>query len=63
MSKKNRNKKSPLTLHEEYVAFLKKRLASENFRSNVSKDEYDKTKKKYDKAKLKLKFMKQDERK
>ena len=45
--------------HEgKYVEFLKKRLNSDNFKQNVSKEEYEKTKKKYDKAKLKLNMMK-----
>lgn len=47
--------------HEEkYVAFLKKALQSDNFKDRVSKEEYEKTKKKYDKAKLRLKMMKKD---
>ena len=46
--------------HEiRYVEFLKKRLASDNFKANASKEELDKTKKQYDKAKLKLKMMKE----
>lgn len=56
--KSKKNDKSPIELHEDYIAFLKKRLASENYKANVSQQEYDKTKAKYDKAKLKLKFMK-----
>jgi len=47
--------------HEEkYVVFLKKALQSDNFKSRVSEEEYEKTKKKYDKAKLRLKMMKED---
>ncbi len=46
--------------HEEkYVAFLKKRLASNNFKTHVSEEEFEKTKQKYDKAKLKLKMIKE----
>jgi hypothetical protein len=41
----------------EYVEFLKKRLDSEHYKANVSKEEYELTKKKYDKAKFKLKMM------
>jgi hypothetical protein len=41
-----------------YVAFLLKKLQSENFKSNVTKEEYEKTKQKYDKAKLKLTVVK-----
>lgn len=57
MSKKN--KIDPIKQEEDYVAFLKKRLESENFKKSVSKEEYEKTKAKYDKAKLKLKFLKE----
>ena len=43
---------------EEYVEFLKIRLSSKHFLENESKEEIEKTKKKYDKAKLKLNMMK-----
>jgi len=43
--------------HEEYLVFLQKRLASNNYKTNVSKEEYEKTKEKYDKAKLVYKIM------
>ena len=44
--------------HErEYVEFLRKRVQSANFKANVDKEEFEKTKRKYDKAKLKLKMM------
>jgi hypothetical protein len=47
--------------HEvKYVEFLRKRVQSDNYRQNVSKEEFDKTKRKYDNAKLKLKMMKGD---
>ena len=42
---------------EEYIAFLKKRLESQHFKESVSKEEYEKTKMKYDKAKLRLKLL------
>ena len=42
---------------EQYVAFLRKRLDSDHYKASVSKDEYDKTKQKYDKAKFKLKML------
>jgi len=54
-------KKSEVNLIEEetkYVAFLLKKLQSDNFKRNVTKEEFDKTKQKYDKAKLKFKFLK-----
>lgn len=43
---------------EDYVAFLKKRLESKNYKNNSTEEEYNKTKEKYEKAKLKLKFLK-----
>lgn len=43
---------------EEYVAFLKKRLDSKNYKAIATEEEYNKTKEKYEKAKLKLKFLK-----
>jgi hypothetical protein len=55
----NKNKINPIKQEEDYVAFLKKRLESDNFKSSVSKEEYEKTKFKYDKAKLKLKFLRE----
>lgn len=55
---KNKNKKSTLQQEQEYVAFLKKRLESRNYKSNVSIEEYEKAKEKYEKAKLKLRFLK-----
>lgn len=48
-----------LKQEEDYVNFLKKRLESKNFRNNVSSEEYEKTRLKYEKAKLKLKFLKE----
>jgi hypothetical protein len=44
---------------EEYVEFLRKRVQSDNYKNNVPEDEFKKTKAKYDKAKLKLKMMKE----
>lgn len=51
-------KKTPKQRETEYVAFLKKRLDSANYKANVSPEEYADTKAKYDKAKFKLKMMK-----
>ncbi len=42
---------------QEYLGFLKKRLDSANYKKNVSPEEYQKTKEKYDKAKLRLKLL------
>jgi CRISPR/Cas system-associated endoribonuclease Cas2 len=58
MSKTKKVKQNFLNEHIKYVEFLKKRIQSSNFKNNVTKEEFEKTKKKYDKAKLKLKFMK-----
>ena len=45
-------------LHEKkYLAFLEKRLASKNFRSNESVEEIQKTEDKLKKAKLKLRLL------
>ena len=51
--------KDALEHEEQYVEFLRKRVQSANFKENVSKEEFDKTKRKYDKAKLKLKMMRE----
>lgn len=42
---------------EEYLAFLKKRLDSKNYKANVSAEEYAKTKTAYDRAKFRLKIL------
>lgn len=52
--KKARDKRAET---EQYVAFLEKRLASKNYRANVSDEEYQATKKKLDKARLVLKML------
>jgi len=56
MAKKR--KKDPVKETEDYLAFLKKRLDSKNYENNVSSEEYEKTKEKYDKAKLRFKILK-----
>ena len=56
--KKQISKKQELDDHLKYIEFLKKRLASKNYKANSTDEEYSKTKAKYDKAKLILKFMK-----
>jgi Na+-translocating ferredoxin:NAD+ oxidoreductase RnfG subunit len=54
MSKKKKiNKKH----EEQYIAFLKKRLESKNYKNNVSKEEYKKTQEKYQKAKLRFRLL------
>lgn len=42
---------------EQYVAFLEKRLASKNYRANVSDEEFAETKAKLDKARLVLRML------
>lgn len=51
------NKKPTKKQEEDYAAFLKKRLDSNNYKNSVSKEEYEKTKLKYDKVKLKLRLL------
>ena len=38
------NKQSQIKHSEEYLAFLKKRIESKNYKSNVSPEEFEKTK-------------------
>lgn len=61
MAKHKKPKKSDLEQTEDYVVFLKKALDSDNFKAN-DPERYAETKKKYDKAKLKLKFLKDERR-
>lgn len=42
---------------EDYIAFLERRLKSNNFKRNSSKEEYEKTEVKLKKAKLILKIL------
>lgn len=58
---KDKNIEKKIQHEEDYVSFLKKRLESENFKNNVTKEEYELTRKKYDKAKLKLKFLRESD--
>lgn len=55
--KKQESDRDKIQHEQEYVEFLKKRLNSQHFKDNVSPEEIEKTKKKYDKAKLKLKML------
>jgi len=55
---KKMNKPQQIAHEEKYVEFLKKRLDSKNYRDNVTAEEYNKTKEKYDKAKFRLKTLK-----
>lgn len=49
--------KNSLDETKQYIAFLEKRLASKNYKANVSAEEYAKTKAKLDKARLVLKLL------
>jgi len=51
-----KKKKFNLKEHKQYIQFLEKRLGSANYKANVTEEEYNKTKAKYDKAKLILKL-------
>jgi len=52
------SKNKPTRKEEEaYAAFLKKRLDSSNYKNSVSSEEYEKTKQKYEKVKLKLRLL------
>ena len=42
---------------QEYVAFLKKRLESTNYKNNVSAEEFNETSEKYKKAKFRLRLL------
>ena len=56
---KKKKQRDPIEVETEYVLFLRKRLDSENYKASVTPEELVKTKAKYDKAKLKLKFLKE----
>ncbi len=51
--------KSKPTLKQrlDYISFLEKRLASKNYKSNVSEQEYSKTEEKLKKEKLVVKLL------
>ena len=52
------NAKEKRVEHErEYIAFLEKRVNSENYKKNVSPEEFEKTKEKLKKARLVLKIL------
>jgi hypothetical protein len=57
-----KKKLNPIAHEEEYVEFLRKRIQSKNYKSSVSPEEYEREKQKYDKAKLKLKFLKENKK-
>lgn len=57
--KKMKNSIDKIAHEERYVDFLRKKVQSKNYKNNVPKEEFDKTKLKYDKAKLKLRMLKE----
>lgn len=59
MPKKALTKQEKIEHEEKYVEFLRVRLSSDNFKANVSEEEYKKTKEKYDRAKFRLKILKE----
>jgi len=54
---KKHEKHDPIKHETEYVELLKKRLNSDHFKENSTEAEIEMTKKKYDKAKLKLRML------
>ena len=58
MAKSKKDIESKIEHEKEYIEFLRKRVESENYMNNVSKEEFDMTKEKYKKAKEKLKMLK-----
>lgn len=52
------NKQDPLKHESDYIAFLEKRVASENYRRNVTPEEYEQTKEKLKRARFKFKVLK-----
>ena len=55
--KKKLTKSEEIKKEKEYVEFLRKRLNSDNYKKNISAEEYEKTKVKFDKAKFRLKIL------
>ncbi len=52
------DKQKRIKQEEDYITFLEKRLNSENYKKNVSDEEYTKTEQKLKKARLVLKILK-----
>ncbi len=50
-------KEKRIEQERNYIAFLEKRVNSENYRNAVSPEEFDKTKEKLKKARLVLKIL------
>lgn len=54
---KKMTKQEELAHEREFVAFMKKRVESKNFKANVAPEEFQKAKEKYDKAKFRLRIL------
>lgn len=52
-----KNKTPTLKQRKEYITFLEKCLNSKNYKNNVSREEFEKTKSKLDKEKLLVKLL------
>lgn len=50
-------KEKRIKQEKDYITFLEKRLNSQNYKNNVSEDEYTKTAEKLKKARLVLKIL------
>ena len=68
-SKKKRKQVDPMVQTQEYIDFLKRALNSENFKREVEEDEtgkkkekYEKYKRKLEREKLRMKFLKMDKK-
>jgi len=57
---KKKSKAQILKDEEDYIKFLTKRIDSKNYKNNVTAEEYEKTKTKYEKAKFKLRILKDE---
>jgi len=51
-------KEKKIKHEQDYIKFLENRLKSNNYKKNVSPEEYEETEKKFKKAKLILKILK-----
>ena len=68
-SKKKKKQVDPMVQTQEYINFLKRALNSENFKREVEEDDtgkkkekYEKYKRKLEREKLRMKFLKMDKK-
>jgi len=57
MNNKKPNKQKLIETEKDYITFLEKRVNSENYKKNVSLEEFEKTKEKLKKARFKLRTL------